>query len=270
MTEAVGKQAALWLSEQVGDVGFAEAGQHFGVARQAVRSAWLALKFDKTPRAKMKDDEDPAVAAAAQHTRKLVYMREYNARTSEQHSLYNKQWYQDHKEDAKAKARQYRLDNPEKTKEAQALWRVANKERLVEYNKAYQELNQKRIAQTAREKRLLFFSEHPKEAWLYYTLPRARGRAKRRGLPYDVDPAGLVLPDFCPVLLIPLNYSERRGKPADDSPSLDRVVPPRGYVTPNLRVISWRANVLKRDASVDEIRRVLAYVEECLSLEETC
>ena len=200
-----------------------------------------------------------AFESATQRARRLAYMRDYN-----------RQWYQDHKEQAKSAALQYRLSNPEKGRESSARWREANKEYLLEYNKAYQEANKEKVAQTAREKRLSFFSENPKAAWLHYTFMAARGRAKKRGLPYDQDPSGLVLPDFCPVLSIPLKYSERRGRPASDSPSLDRVVPQRGYVISNLRVISWRANVLKRDASIDEIRRVLAYVEECLALEETC
>lgn len=199
---------------------------------------------------------------------KLAYMRDYNARKSDERRLYNKQWYQDHKEYAKATSRQYRFDNPEKVREAQARWREANKEKLLEHNRAYQEHHRERIALTAKEKRLAFFAEDPKGAWLYYTFQGARGRAKRMGLPYDDDLSGLVLPDSCPVLCLPLNYAERRKSPAPDSPSFDRIVPSRGYVVSNLRVISWRANALRRDASVDEIRRVLAYAEECLALEE--
>ncbi len=264
---SLGKQAAIWLSEQVGEVGLTEAGRFFGISHTAVRYAWDALRLGKTPREKIriaKDSEDPI----AQRNRKLAYMRDYNARTREYHSAYNKQWYQDHKEFAKAKASQYRFDNPEKTRESQERWRDANKERLTEYNKVYQERNKERIARTAKEKRLAFFSEDPKGAWLYYTFQGARSRAKRLGLPYDDDLSGLVLPDFCPVLGLSLKYANHRKYPDSDSPSFDRIVPPRGYVASNLRVISWRANVLRRDASVDEIRRVLSYAEECLAQEE--
>lgn len=200
----------------------------------------------------------------------LILTETSDGQRAEEKRIYNRQWYQDHKEHAKLAARQYRLSNPEKASESQLHWREKNKERLAAYNKDYQERNKERVAQTAREKRLLFFAESPKTAWLYYTFQAARGRAKKTDLPYDQDPSGLVLPDVCPVLGISLKYSERRGAPAADSPSLDRVIPQRGYVISNLRVISWRANVLKRDASIDEIRRVLAYVEECLTLEETC
>lgn len=224
------------------------------------------LAYMREYRAKHRDDR----MTTEQRERKLAYMREYNAKHRDEHRAYNRQWYQDHKEEAKAAARQYRLDNPEKAREASLRWREENKEYLEEYNKAYQELNQKRIAQNAREKRLAAFAENPKTTWLHYAVWRVRGRAKKLGLPCDKDLSGLHLPDTCPVLGIPLNYRDRRKHPAPDSPSIDRVVPARGYVISNIRVISWRANALKRDASIDEIRRVLSYVEECLALEETC
>ena len=121
MKTSLGKQAAQWLSEQVGDVGFTEAGRRFGISRPAVSYAWQASGLGQTPREKLKiatDGEDPIAVVAAQYARRIAYMREYNARTSEYHRLYNKQWYQDHKEHAKEAARAYRLDHPEQTREA--------------------------------------------------------------------------------------------------------------------------------------------------------
>ena len=41
----------------------------------------------------------------------------------------------------------------------------------------------------------------------------------------------------------------------------DRVVPALGYVPSNIRVISFRANRIKSDASAAELRAVLEYVE---------
>jgi hypothetical protein len=67
------------------------------------------------------------------------------------------------------------------------------------------------------------------------------------------------IPARCPVLGIPLTRGT--GKPADSSPTIDKVVPEFGYVPGNIKVISFRANSIKRDATVDELRRVLAYTE---------
>ena len=43
----------------------------------------------------------------------------------------------------------------------------------------------------------------------------------------------------------------------DNSPNLDRIFPKKGYVPGNVRVISQRANRIKSDATVEEMRAVL-------------
>lgn len=48
----------------------------------------------------------------------------------------------------------------------------------------------------------------------------------------------------------------------DNTPSLDRIVPHKGYVPDNVCVISWRANRLKSDASPAELRMLADYAEK--------
>jgi len=71
---------------------------------------------------------------------------------------------------------------------------------------------------------------------------RARKRAKDRGLPFDIPKDAIVVPRTCPALGLVI---ELRGQRSACSPSLDRIVPERGYVSGNIRVISDRANRLK-------------------------
>lgn len=71
---------------------------------------------------------------------------------------------------------------------------------------------------------------------------RARKRAERKRVPFDIPVRSVVIPELCPVLGIPLVIGEGR---VPESPSLDRVIPERGYVVGNCRVISDRANRLK-------------------------
>lgn len=85
----------------------------------------------------------------------------------------------------------------------------------------------------------------------------ARKRAAKLELPFNIEPEDIVIPDICPVLGIVLSSSGAR----DARPSLDRIVPALGYVKNNICVISFRANRIKSDASADELRRVLDYVE---------
>lgn len=85
----------------------------------------------------------------------------------------------------------------------------------------------------------------------------AKVGARLRGLAFDIGLEDLLpAPLTCPVLGLALNYGPK-GKRAPNSPSIDRVDSTRGYVRGNVRIISWRANDLKKDATVAELAAVL-------------
>lgn len=73
------------------------------------------------------------------------------------------------------------------------------------------------------------------------TIARARREAVKAGLPFDLEPHDVVRPKRCPVLGILFTDSPRRGP---HSPVLHLIVPERGYVKGNVRVISQRAKDL--------------------------
>jgi hypothetical protein len=90
---------------------------------------------------------------------------------------------------------------------------------------------------------------------------RIKSRAKISNIPFDISKDDIVIPDICPILKIPLiRYRgiNRASGYFPDSPSLDRIKPELGYVKGNVRVISARANLLKNNASVQELTAVLA------------
>lgn len=82
---------------------------------------------------------------------------------------------------------------------------------------------------------------------------RARKRAKDRGLPFALGKNSITVPRTCPALGMPIKFCGRRSA---CSPSLDRIVPERGYIPGNVRVVSDRANRLKGKRSLDELRRL--------------
>lgn len=90
-------------------------------------------------------------------------------------------------------------------------------------------------------------------------LTNIKVRAKKKGLPFDLTLEDLFFPDLCPVLGIPM--VERSGKFNDNSPSIDRLIPEKGYVKGNVRIISYRANRIKCHATIDDLRLILAYME---------
>jgi hypothetical protein len=88
----------------------------------------------------------------------------------------------------------------------------------------------------------------------------AKARATKKGVPFNITPEDITIPSTCPVLGIPLVVGQP--KATDNSPSLDRVVPLLGYVKGNVIVISNRANRIKNNASVHELRAVANFFEQ--------
>lgn len=87
----------------------------------------------------------------------------------------------------------------------------------------------------------------------------AKARAKRKGVPFNIEQSDLRVPETCPVLGVQL--IRIGGRRTDASPSVDRTKPELGYVKGNVQVISWRANNLKSNATVEELKAVLRYLE---------
>ena len=82
----------------------------------------------------------------------------------------------------------------------------------------------------------------------------ARSRAKKKGIVFDITREDIIIPKRCPLLGIPLEVGN--GKMHRASPSLDRLFPELGYVKGNVRVISYKANSMKQDATAKELKRI--------------
>lgn len=81
------------------------------------------------------------------------------------------------------------------------------------------------------------------------------------GLSWDLDEEYLrkIFTGICPVF----GCSIHAGGTKDDyKAELDRLVPSKGYIKGNVRWISSRANRLKSDMSIDELKKILKYMEE--------
>lgn len=95
------------------------------------------------------------------------------------------------------------------------------------------------------------------KSWIRFALSRVKHRAKTRGIPFNIELNDIDQPTHCCVLGIKLNYNNKGLGYKGNSPSVDRVDPKKGYIKGNVRVISWRANLLKSDASIEELEAVL-------------
>jgi predicted DNA-binding antitoxin AbrB/MazE fold protein len=96
-------------------------------------------------------------------------------------------------------------------------------------------------------------------------LSRVKNRAKTDGIPFNLELEDIIVPEYCPVLGIKLETIYGGGANQYGSPSLDRIYPEKGYVKGNVRVISNRANLLKSNATIEELECVLKNLKELYS-----
>ncbi len=93
-------------------------------------------------------------------------------------------------------------------------------------------------------------------------LAVAANKCREQGLPFNITADDLMpAPLKCPVFGFKLDwYKDGRGG-ADDSPSIDRLIPEKGYVPGNVTLISLKANRIKNDSDLSELRMVADWVE---------
>lgn len=104
------------------------------------------------------------------------------------------------------------------------------------------------------------FTKHGKSGTVEYRLLKhARKRAKDQQKDFNLELSDIIIPDFCPILNIPLTKYE---KLSNNTPSLDKVNPSMGYVKGNVKVISMRANRLKQDSTIEELEKIIDYMKE--------
>lgn len=97
-------------------------------------------------------------------------------------------------------------------------------------------------------------------------LNSARERAKKAGIPFSLKLEDIVVPAVCPALGIPLKRGDR--KRHDGSPTLDRFVDKLGYIPENVSVISYRANRIKNDGTLEELIKITEWMKSMVQSNE--
>lgn len=87
---------------------------------------------------------------------------------------------------------------------------------------------------------------------------RKRQNCKSKKWEWDISYGDLTYPKFCPVLGIELDwFLEKR---AENSPSIDRLDSTKGYIKGNVAVMSWRANRIKNDGTLQEHQMLVDFL----------
>jgi hypothetical protein len=136
-----------------------------------------------------------------------------------------------------------------------ARWRERYPERAKTATRKWREQNRDQYNQVRRSGRL--------KNRVHYLWKEARDRALRRGVEFtitesDIPPMG----DFCPLLGHPFSFD---GSDHQNSPSLDRIDPKRGYVPGNVWVVGWRANTIKSGGTAEEHEMIARAMRKALA-----
>lgn len=89
----------------------------------------------------------------------------------------------------------------------------------------------------------------------------AKKRAKKSKLPFNIELSDIIIPEYCPVFPH-IKLQQNKNYPEYNSPSIDKLVPSLGYVKGNITIISQRANFIKRDASLEELKQITYWLEK--------
>lgn len=179
------------------------------------------------------------------------------------------------KERAREASRRWRAENVAASRESTRRWRAENADQVRRNKKAWYEKNRERAREANRKWRDENRDYCAKKRRINYALAgaasarqwrrdnperalinAARDRARRKGLDFSLTVADVSIPEMCPVLGVRLS-EPGTGKFA---PSIDRIDNSRGYTPDNIQVISRRANMLKSNASLAELQKLLAFV----------
>jgi hypothetical protein len=135
------------------------------------------------------------------------------------------------------------------------------RKRYLEYGREYYEKHREEILARQRSNYVANGEKYRKTGRVrynnpeYYTrvvLDRCRQRAKAQGRPFTIGIEDIKIPELCPVLDVPLERNFG-GKPQANSPSVDCIIPEKGYTPENIQVISYKANIMKNNATPEEL-----------------
>lgn len=179
--------------------------------------------------------------------------KKYREDNKEKISKEKKEYYQDNKEKILQERKDYYSNNTEEILKRNLQNYEDNKEQYLIYKKEYYQENKEHLLDLEKANRL----KNPGK----FLWKAAKKRAKEKELPFNIDVEDIIIPEKCPIFEFPLvigNSIQER----DNSPSLDRIIPELGYVKGNVKVISFKANTLKRDGHIEDFEKIINYIRK--------
>lgn len=87
---------------------------------------------------------------------------------------------------------------------------------------------------------------------------RTKFRAKKFNREFSISLEDIVFPTHCPIFGRPFIYGDH-----DWTYSIDRIDNSKGYIKGNIVIVSNKANRLKNDASIDDLKKIVEFYNNC-------
>lgn len=112
-----------------------------------------------------------------------------------------------------------------------------------------------------------------KQRHLKKYLHNARSRARRDNVPFDITYEYLeqIATDECPVFGIRFEWGASnlgKGQTKQNCPTLDRILPDKGYVKGNVAFISYKANRIKDNGTMQDHYAIADWIWERINAEQ--
>lgn len=122
------------------------------------------------------------------------------------------------------------------------------------YDKNYYEENKDKIKKRQDTYRKTEeFKRSLELAFVNALVATNRYKATKQGILFDLNPGQIIIPVRCPYLGVVLTTIRGKGFQPTNA-SIDRIDPTKGYTHDNIQIISRKANMMKQNASMHELR----------------
>lgn len=132
----------------------------------------------------------------------------------------------------------------------------------VSRQRIYQLMTRYNISTPERRKKNFWKSKSLEHKWLWKALCHKLEFGVTAEQRWELFNELKNIPTKCPILGIRLDFSEKNNIRIDSSPSIDCVNPEKGYISGNLKIISWRANRIKNDGTAEEHEKIAKYISQ--------
>lgn len=104
--------------------------------------------------------------------------------------------------------------------------------------------------------------EYRKRDYKKYMFQHCKGSAKHRNLDFNLTIDDIIIPKYCPYLGIEITQDVGTGNSYSNA-SIDRIDNSKGYIKGNIQIISFLANKMKQNVSIDQL---IVFAENILSI----